>query len=50
MRAGGCLLAISILIGAFAGMVLRQSSIGVLVGGGVGLLLLGLVWVRERGR
>ena len=47
-RAGGALLAGSILIGVIAGIVLREPSIGFLAGLGVGLLLLGLVWLADR--
>ena len=47
-RAGGVLLAASILVGAIAGVLLRQPSIGVVAGVGVGLLLVGLVWLRDR--
>ncbi|HKT15928.1 MAG TPA: hypothetical protein VJR87_11065 [Allosphingosinicella sp.] len=50
MRAGGCLLATCILVGAFIGMVLRQSSIGFVAGTAVGLLLLGIMWLRDRRR
>lgn len=49
-RAGGALLAAAILVGVVAGISLRQPSIGFLIGLGVGLLLLGTVWIRDRGR
>ena len=45
--AGGCLLTASILVGVAAGMIYRQPSIGFLTGLGVGLLLLGLVWLGD---
>lgn len=50
MRAGGCLLATCILVGAFIGMLLRQSSIGFVAGTAIGLLLLGIMWLRDRRR
>lgn len=50
MRAGGALLAFAILAGVVGGALLRQPSIGFLVGLGVGLLLLGAVWLADRRR
>ena len=47
MRAGGCLLATCILVGAFVGMLLRQSSIGFVAGTAIGLLLLAILWLRS---
>lgn len=47
-RAGGALLAASILIGVLAGAFAGQPSIGFLAGLGIGLLLLAAVWLRER--
>jgi hypothetical protein len=51
-RSGGSLLAISIIVGAIAGTVAGQPSIGFMTGLGAGLLLLGLVYYidRRRGR
>lgn len=46
-RAGGALLAGSILAGAVGGVLAGQPSIGFLVGAGLGLLLLGLVWLAD---
>lgn len=46
-KAGGALLAGAILIGAVVGSALGQPSIGFLAGVGVGLLLLGAVWVLD---
>ena len=46
--AGGCLLTASILTGVVAGVALHQQSLGFLAGIGVGLLLAGLVWLRDR--
>ena len=42
------LLAVSILIGAVAGVSMRQPSIGFLAGLGVGLVLLIAVWLIDR--
>ena len=47
-QAGGAVLAFSIVIGAAVGVILRQPSIGVLTGTGCGLLLLLLIWYRDR--
>ena len=48
-RAGGALLAVSILIGAVVGVYMRQPSIGFIAGLGVGLLLVLAVWLFDRG-
>lgn len=48
-RAGGALLAVSILTGAVAGVYMRQPSLGFLAGLGVGLVLLVIVWLIDRG-
>lgn len=48
--AGGCLLALSILFGVFIGVIEQQASIGFLAGLGVGVALLGLVWLLDRRR
>lgn len=45
--AGGCLLSGAILVGAVAGVLSRQPTIGLLAGLGVGLVLLGLVWLGD---
>ena len=47
-RAGGALLAVSILVGALAGAYMRQPSIGFIAGLGVGLFLLIAVWLFDR--
>ena len=47
-QAGGFILALSILVGAIVGAMLHQSSIGFLVGLGVGVLLAVLIWVLDR--
>lgn len=47
-RAGGALLAGAILAGAVAGIAAGEPSIGFLAGLGVGLLLLGGVWMLDR--
>jgi hypothetical protein len=49
-QAGGSILAISIISGTVAGVIVRQSSIGFLVGAGAGILLLTLFWLKERRR
>lgn len=49
-RAGGALLALSILAGATVGVIKGQASIGFLVGLGVGLALLALVWLLDKRR
>ena len=47
-RAGGALLAFSILIGVVAGTLLRQPSIGFLAGLAVGLLIVVTIWLVDR--
>jgi mannose/fructose/N-acetylgalactosamine-specific phosphotransferase system component IIC len=47
-RAGGSLLAIAILLGTLIGAILGQVSIGFLAGTGLGVILLGLIWLGER--
>ena len=47
-QAGGFLLAAAILIGVVAGVVAGQPSIGFLVGTGVGLASLLVLWLRDR--
>lgn len=47
-KAGGALLAGSILSGALAGIVAGEPSIGFLAGLGLGLALLGAVWMLDR--
>jgi hypothetical protein len=49
-RAGGVLLALSLLAGALIGIFAGQPSIGFLAGAGTGLLLLTLVWLLDRRR
>ncbi|WP_284734539.1 hypothetical protein [Sphingosinicella terrae] len=48
--AGGALLAASILLGPVVGAFFGQPSIGLLVGFGVGLVLLLVVWLVDRRR
>ena len=48
--AGGFLLCIALLTGAVTGIVLGQPSIGFLVGAGVGLVLVTLIWLLDRRR
>jgi hypothetical protein len=49
-RAGGFLLALSILLGVVVGSLLNQPSIGFIAGTGIGLLLLLAVWLSDRSR
>lgn len=49
-QAGGFLLAASIIAGVVGGSLVREPSIGFFVGAGVGLVLLGLVWLKDRRR
>jgi hypothetical protein len=49
-QAAGCLLAIAILAGAAAGILVGQSSIGILAGTGAGIALAILFWLNERRR
>jgi hypothetical protein len=46
-QAGGFILAVSIVAGSVAGAIVRQSSIGFLVGLGVGVLLALLIWIAD---
>lgn len=48
--AGGFLLALSLIIGVFAGIVRGEASFGFVVGLGVGLALLIAVWLIDRMR
>lgn len=47
-KAGGFLLALAIIAGVLIGGLLGQPSIGFLVGVGVGVLLVALVWLLDR--
>ena len=47
-RSGGCLLAFSVLAGAFIGLVFGQPSIGFLAGSAIGLVLVLAVFVLDR--
>jgi hypothetical protein len=49
-QAGGSILAISIISGTVAGVIVHQSSIGFLVGTAAGILLVSLFWLRDRRR
>ena len=49
-RSGGVLLALAIVAGVVGGAIAGQPSLGFLIGAGVGLLLLGLVWAVDRRR
>lgn len=47
-QAGGAILAIAIIVGAVAGTMAGQPSIGVLVGTAAGILLAILIWLNDR--
>ncbi|MDB5671776.1 MAG: hypothetical protein JWO25_2735 [Alphaproteobacteria bacterium] len=49
-QAGGFILAASIIIGAVAGTLVGQPSIGFITGTGAGLLLALLIWLLDRRR
>ena len=49
-KAGGFLLAVSIIAGTIAGGMVREPSIGLLIGTAVGILLLIVVWLADRKR
>ena len=49
-QAGGFIIAASIIAGTVAGIIVNQSSIGVLAGVGAGVLLALLFWLFERTR
>ena len=49
-RAGGSILAISIIAGTVAGIIVNQASMGFLVGTGAGMFLLAWFWLQERRR
>ncbi len=48
--AGGFLLCLSLLAGALTGVFLGQPSIGFLIGAGIGITLLVLIWFWDRRR
>ena len=47
-RSGGCLLAFSVLAGAFVGLIFGQPSIGFLAGSAIGLVLVLAVFLLDR--
>ena len=49
-QAGGSILAISIIAGTVAGVIVGQPSVGFLVGTGAGALLALLFWLNDRRR
>ena len=49
-RAGGILLAFSIVTGALVGALLGQPSIGMVAGLGVGIVLAGTLWLLDQRR
>ena len=48
--AGGALIALGIIVGAVGGYVLREPTIGFLLGLGAGVLASLLIWWRDRAR
>lgn len=48
--AGGCLLALCVIVGAVAGVVYHQISAGIVVGVAAGAVLAVVVWLLDRGR
>ena len=49
-QAGGSILAMSIIAGTVAGVIVRQPSIGFLVGTGAGIVIALLYWLHDRRR
>lgn len=49
-KAGGALLAISIMVGAVAGIALGQASAGVIAGTAIGIVIALALWWRDRRR
>lgn len=49
-QAGGSILAISIIAGTVAGVIVGQPSIGFLIGTAAGVLLATLFWLNDRRR
>lgn len=47
-RAGGFIMAVSILVGAIAGMRLGQASIGFLAGAAIGIAIAGALYLYDR--
>lgn len=49
-RAAGAFIALAVIAGATAGMVLHEPSAGILIGGAVGGLVALALWLRDRRR
>lgn len=49
-RAGGAILALTILVGAVIGVAMRQPTLGSLAGLAVGVAIALAVWLRDRAR
>jgi hypothetical protein len=47
-QGGGCLIAAGLVLGPLAGMALGQTSLGLLIGGGLGIAAAVLMAVRDR--
>jgi uncharacterized membrane protein (UPF0136 family) len=48
--AGGCLLAICVIVGAFIGVVYHQISAGIVIGVAAGAVIAVAVWLKDRSR
>jgi uncharacterized membrane protein len=48
--AGGCLLAVSVVVGGVAGVVFNQPSLGIVLGIAAGAVLATIVWLIDRRR
>jgi len=49
-RAGGAILALTIIAGAVLGVAVRQPTLGALAGLAVGVGIALTIWLRDRGR
>jgi hypothetical protein len=47
-RASGFFIALSVLVGAIAGVAYGQPSLGTVIGAGVGIAVSLLLWLRDR--
>jgi hypothetical protein len=49
-QAGGCLLALSIIIGLLFGIAMREPARGAVIGTGIGIAIALIVWLVDRRR
>lgn len=49
-RAGGAILAVTVIAGAVIGVALQQPTIGTLAGLGLGVAIAIVIWLRDRAR